>query len=49
MGVNAETPVSPLPNMCWYVGFRRDERAAPYAIANMRWERRQNDMPSVPG
>ena len=22
-----ETPVSPLPNMCWYVGFRGDERA----------------------
>ena len=42
-------PGSPLPNMCWYVGFRGDERAAPYAIANMRWERRQNDMPSVPG
>ena len=28
MGVNAETPVSPLPNMCWYVGFRGDERAS---------------------
>ena len=27
MGVNAETPVSPLPNMCWYVGLRGDERA----------------------
>ena len=27
MGVNGETPVSPLPNMCWYVGFRGDERA----------------------
>ena len=27
MGVNAETPVPPLPNMCWYVGFRGDERA----------------------
>ena len=27
MEVNAETPVSPLPNMCWYVGFRGDERA----------------------
>ena len=22
MGVNAETPVSPLPKVCWYVGFR---------------------------
>ena len=29
MGVNAETPVSPLPNMCWYVGFSGDERARP--------------------
>ncbi len=28
MGVNAETPVSPLPNMCWYVGLRGDERAS---------------------
>ena len=28
MGVNAETPVSPLPNMCWYVGFRGVERAS---------------------
>ena len=28
MGVNAETPISPLPNMCWYVGFRGDERAS---------------------
>ena len=28
MGVNAETPVSPLPNMCWYVSFRGDERAS---------------------
>ena len=28
MGVNAEIPVSPLPNMCWYVGFRGDERAS---------------------
>ena len=27
MGVHAVTPVSPLPNMCWYVGFRGDERA----------------------
>ena len=28
MVLNAETPVSPLPNMCWYVGFRGDERAS---------------------
>ena len=49
MGVNAETPVSPLPNMCWYVGFRGVERQPHAPIANTRRERLQDDMPSVPG